>query len=57
VREGLTSVLSVKLKDPQFEGQTKAKLGNPEAQTAVTSVFGDAFATYLEEHPRTAPLF
>jgi DNA gyrase subunit B len=54
VREGLTCVISVKLKDPQFEGQTKAKLGNPEAQTAVVSVFGEAFATYLEEHPRDA---
>ncbi len=54
VREGLTCVISVKVKDPQFEGQTKAKLGNPEVQTAVTTVFGDAFATYLEEHPRDA---
>jgi len=52
VREGLTCVISVKVKDPQFEGQTKAKLGNPEVLTAVTTVFGDAFATYLEEHPR-----
>ena len=54
VREGLTCVISVKVKDPQFEGQTKAKLGNPEVQTAVTTVFGDAFANYLEEHPRDA---
>ncbi len=54
VREGLTCVISVKVKDPQFEGQTKAKLGNPEVQTAVTTVFGDTFATYLEEHPRDA---
>jgi DNA gyrase subunit B len=54
VREGLTAVISVKLRDPQFEGQTKAKLGNPEAQTAVVSVFGDAFANFLEEHPRDA---
>jgi DNA gyrase subunit B len=52
VREGLTAVISVKVKDPQFEGQTKAKLGNPEVQTAVATVFGDAFAAYLEEHPR-----
>jgi len=52
VREGLTCVISVKVKDPQFEGQTKAKLGNPEVQTAVTTVFGEAFATYLEEHPK-----
>lgn len=52
VREGLTTVISVKIKDPQFEGQTKAKLGNPEVKTAVEAVFGDAFATWLEEHPR-----
>lgn len=53
-REGLTAVVSVKVKDPQFEGQTKAKLGNPEAQAAVATVFGDAFAAFLEEHPRNA---
>ena len=40
-REGLTSIVSVKLKEPQFEGQTKAKLGNPEARTAVEAVFAD----------------
>ncbi|MFA4845891.1 MAG: DNA topoisomerase (ATP-hydrolyzing) subunit B [Patescibacteria group bacterium] len=51
VREGLTAVISVKIKEPQFEGQTKAKLGNPEARTAVESVFGEAFKIYLEEHP------
>jgi DNA gyrase subunit B len=54
VREGLTAIISVKVEEPQFEGQTKAKLGNPEAQTAVVSAFGDAFAAYLEEHPRDA---
>ncbi|MBI4276304.1 DNA gyrase subunit B, partial [Candidatus Uhrbacteria bacterium] len=54
VREGLTTVVSVKLKDPQFEGQTKAKLGNPDVRTAVEAVFGDAFAIFLEEHPRDA---
>ncbi len=54
VREGLTAVISVKIKEPQFEGQTKAKLGNPEARTAVESVFGDSFKVYLEEHPRDA---
>jgi DNA gyrase subunit B len=54
VREGLTCVVSVKVKDPQFEGQTKAKLGNPEVQTATASVFGEAFSSYLEEHPRDA---
>lgn len=54
VREGLTTVISVKLKNPQFEGQTKAKLGNPEVKTAVETVFGDSFIAWLEEHPRDA---
>ena len=54
VREGLTAVISVKIKDPQFEGQTKAKLGNPEARTAVESVFGESFRIFLEEHPSDA---
>lgn len=53
-REGLTSVVSVKLMDPQFEGQTKAKLGNPEARTAVESVFAESLEIFLEEHPRDA---
>ncbi len=51
VREGLTMVLSVKLGDPQFEGQTKSKLGNPEMRTAVESVFGEFLQEYLEENP------
>ncbi|MBI2634107.1 DNA topoisomerase (ATP-hydrolyzing) subunit B [Candidatus Peregrinibacteria bacterium] len=51
VREGLTAIVSVKLSEPQFEGQTKGKLGNAEMRTAVETVFGDAFAEYLEEHP------
>jgi DNA gyrase subunit B len=54
VREGMTAVISVKLSDPQFEGQTKAKLGNPEVRGAVETVFGDYFASYLEEHPTEA---
>ena len=54
VREGLTAVISVKIKEPQFEGQTKAKLGNPEARTAVESIFGEALRIYLEEHPSDA---
>jgi DNA gyrase subunit B len=54
VREGLTVVLSAKLKEPQFEGQTKAKLGNPEARTIVESIFGTAFAEFLEENPQDA---
>jgi len=54
VREGLTAVISVKLADPQFEGQTKSKLGNPEVRTAVESAFNDKFAEYLEENPNEA---
>lgn len=52
VREGLTAVISVKVPEPQFEGQTKAKLGNPEVRTAVETVFSDAFTAFLEEHPQ-----
>ena len=51
VREGLTSIISVKLSDPQFEGQTKAKLGNPEIRTIVESVTGEALSFYFDEHP------
>lgn len=54
VREGLTAVLSVKLQDPQFEGQTKAKLGNTEVRTIVDSVTAEALTIYLEEHPAEA---
>lgn len=54
VREGLTAIISVKLSDPQFEGQTKDKLGNAEMKTHVEQVMGDAFTTFLEEHPRDA---
>ena len=54
VREGLTAVISVKLKEPQFEGQTKAKLGNPEARTATETVIADAINEYLEKHPNEA---
>ena len=52
VREGLTAVLSIKVKEPQFEGQTKTKLGNSEAESAVKSVVNDLLASYLEETPR-----
>ncbi|PIR66265.1 MAG: DNA topoisomerase (ATP-hydrolyzing) subunit B [Parcubacteria group bacterium CG10_big_fil_rev_8_21_14_0_10_36_14] len=51
-REGLTAVISVKVKDPQFEGQTKAKLGNSEVRTIVESIFAEQFTIFLEEHPR-----
>ena len=53
-REGMTAVISVKVADPQFEGQTKAKLGNPEVQPAVATVFAEALEIYLEEHPKDA---
>jgi len=54
VREGLTAVISVKLRDPQFEGQTKAKLGNPEVRGVVETIFNDYFASFLEENPKDA---
>jgi DNA gyrase subunit B len=54
VLEGLTAVVSVKLREIQFEGQTKGKLGSPEAQGAVATVFGEAFEAFLEEHPDEA---
>jgi len=54
VLEGLTAVISIKLENPQFEGQTKAKLGNPEARSAVEAVFGEAFSAFLEENPGEA---
>lgn len=54
VLEGLMVVISVKLREIQFEGQTKAKLGSTEAQGATATVFGDAFTTFLEENPDEA---
>ncbi len=54
VLEGITAVISVKLREIQFEGQTKAKLGSMEAQGAVATAFGDAFAAFLEENPDDA---
>lgn len=50
-REGLTAIILVKLPDPQFEGQTKNKLGNPEVRGHVEQVMGEYFSYYLEEHP------
>jgi len=51
VREGLAAIISVKLTEPQFEGQTKAKLGNPDVKGAVESAVGEGLALHLEEHP------
>jgi DNA gyrase subunit B len=56
VREGMVAVVSVKLRDPQFEGQTKAKLGSVEARSAVDTVFGETFAAFLEENPDDAKM-
>jgi DNA gyrase subunit B len=54
VREGLVAVLSVKVREPQFEGQTKTKLGNSEAEGAVRSVVNELLSQYLDEHPKVA---
>lgn len=53
-REGLTAIISIKIPDPQFEGQTKTKLGNSEARTATESLFAERFLTFLEENPAVA---
>ena len=54
IREGFTGVVSVKLQEPQFEGQTKAKLGNPEAKVAVEGIITDALKDFLERNPQDA---
>ncbi|HXO59366.1 MAG TPA: DNA topoisomerase (ATP-hydrolyzing) subunit B [Candidatus Acidoferrum sp.] len=54
VREGLTAVISVKVREPQFEGQTKTKLGNSEVRGQVETVFSESFTQYLEENPPDA---
>lgn len=54
VKEGLNAIISIKIKEPQFEGQTKGKLGNTEAKTAVETVMNEAFLVFLEEHPKDA---
>ncbi len=55
-REGLTAIISIKVAEPQFEGQTKTKLGNSEVAGAVEVAVNEALSTYLEEHPREARL-
>lgn len=54
VREGLVAIISIKIKEPQFEGQTKARLGNPEARTAVESVVSESLMEYLERYSQDA---
>ncbi|MFT8363822.1 MAG: DNA topoisomerase (ATP-hydrolyzing) subunit B [Sporolactobacillus sp.] len=56
VREGLTAIVSIKHPDPQFEGQTKTKLGNPEVRTITDNLFADAFSRFLYENPDIARL-
>ena len=56
VREGLMSVISVKVKEPQFEGQTKGRLGNPEVKGAVEQIMGRSLTVFLEDHPDDARL-
>lgn len=55
-REGLTAIINIRLPNPQFEGQTKTKLGNREIEGIVQTIVNDGLATYLEEHPSTARL-
>ncbi|MDA3855811.1 MAG: DNA topoisomerase (ATP-hydrolyzing) subunit B [Candidatus Woesearchaeota archaeon] len=54
IREGITAIVSVKVPEPQFEGQTKDKLGNPEVQNIVSTIFFEQFYTYLDENPKAA---
>ena len=56
IREGLTAIISIKIQEPQFEGQTKQKLGNSEARGAVDSVVTDQLEIYLEQHPQVAKM-
>ena len=56
IREGMTSIVSVKIEEPQFEGQTKQKLGNAEARTAVESLFSEQLTYYLEQNPNIAKI-
>ncbi|MQN01991.1 MAG: DNA topoisomerase (ATP-hydrolyzing) subunit B [Lachnospiraceae bacterium] len=56
IREGMTAIISIKIEDPQFEGQTKQKLGNSDAKTAVDSVVSEQLTYYLEQHPQVAKI-
>ncbi len=56
IREGLTAIISVRIKNPEFEGQTKTKLGNPEVRGVVDTIVGEYVTSFLEEHPTDAKL-
>ncbi len=56
IREGLTAIISVKIEDPQFEGQTKTKLGNSEVRGVTESITGESLNAYLEQHPNEAKI-
>ena len=56
IREGLTAIISIKIEEPQFEGQTKQKLGNSEARGAVESILTDQLTIFLEQHPQVAKM-
>ncbi len=56
IREGLTAIISVKIEDPQFEGQTKTKLGNSEVRGVTESITGESLAAYLEQHPQESKI-
>ena len=56
IREGITAIISVKVPEPQFEGQTKDKLGNPEVQNIVSSILTEQFYQFLDENPKTAQI-
>src|SRR5699024_4276321 len=56
IREGLTAIISVKIGEPQFEGQTKQKLGNSEARGAVEGIVSDQLMIFLEQHPQVAKI-
>ena len=56
IREGMTAIISIKIEDPQFEGQTKQKLGNSVAKTAVESIVSEQLTYFLEQNPNVAKI-
>ena len=57
IREGLTAIISIKIEEPQFEGQTKQKLGNSEARGAVDSIVSEQLTYFLEQNPQVAKIY